>query len=619
MRCREVRQLLAVYRELSAAEQAEVRQHLASCYECARALEAYRAQDGLLGSLPALSASPHWRDRVLAATTRGEREPTRAIGHLARATATILVVVMVSLAGAVGTSAQALPGDVLYVVKRLAEDVRLTLTFDAEARLDVVAELAERRREEVRQVQAEGRDVDVSFEGRLEAVVGDVWIVDGIQVAAPGGAEGRTPVVGNIVAVEAKVDGGRVSASHAAVKEPPVMPRRTPTVAVASPTSAPSPPPSPTTLAADQGSATAAAVISATAADSPATVDASLRTTRAATAASGEASTEADTRTNPPRVSRTLTSVSETREVARTLVPETPSPASTSPGQVAASPTHAPRASQSAEEKPTNTPTRVPERTSTPATRPTLVPTRLDTAEPGMTPTTSIRTATPLTSETVGLATAVPVVTRLQATQEVTPWLATPEPTHPRRRATVILRPTPADTPAPPTRRVVPTAAPTRKPAVDTPTPEPRPTATPRPSAESTSRPTSPPTGAPTRVPPQPTPTPIVVGTQAIRPTPTDLPPTASATSSTPVPEEPEETEEPPQDTAPPTAIPVPTPARQPSPTGQTQPVDPAPRTPTPDWTPGKPATAQPTPKGTAEPPSIGPGQPVVRATLSHG
>ena len=72
-----------------------------------------------------------------------------AILRPALAAAAILVLV---LAGATSAAASSLPGDPLYAVKRISEDVRLALTFDPVARTQLLSELTDRRLEELAEI-----------------------------------------------------------------------------------------------------------------------------------------------------------------------------------------------------------------------------------------------------------------------------------------------------------------------------------------------------------------------------------------------------------------------------------------------------------------------------------
>jgi hypothetical protein len=65
--------------------------------------------------------------------------------------AAVAILVLV-LAGATSAAASSLPGDPLYAVKRISEDVRLALTFDDVARTRLLSELTDRRLEELAEI-----------------------------------------------------------------------------------------------------------------------------------------------------------------------------------------------------------------------------------------------------------------------------------------------------------------------------------------------------------------------------------------------------------------------------------------------------------------------------------
>jgi hypothetical protein len=65
--------------------------------------------------------------------------------------AAVAILVLV-LAGATSAAASSLPGDALYGLKRAGEDVRLALTFDDVARTQLLAELTDRRLEELAEI-----------------------------------------------------------------------------------------------------------------------------------------------------------------------------------------------------------------------------------------------------------------------------------------------------------------------------------------------------------------------------------------------------------------------------------------------------------------------------------
>ena len=118
MRCDRVCRQLAVYREQSTRERASIEAHLKGCPRCAAAFEAYQRQDELFDSLPDLQPPVGLKSRVLSRTTR---PPSDARVRVQRSPvwATLVVVFLVALSGGtIRATAQSLPNDMLYPVKR---------------------------------------------------------------------------------------------------------------------------------------------------------------------------------------------------------------------------------------------------------------------------------------------------------------------------------------------------------------------------------------------------------------------------------------------------------------------------------------------------------------------
>lgn len=232
MRCEQVRRQLATYRELSAVERQQVRQHLDACPACAALWEVYQAQDDLLSSLPELRPSAELTSTVLDRTVRSAipgraTRKTRGVrGFRSRAASVAVVgllVLFVTLGGTIPASAGALPGEILYPVKLATEQVRLALTWDDSARLEYQESLAETRRGEAREIVKLEREAEVRFEGHLEAVDEGVWIIDGLQVeVAPETWGAEAPQVGSVVVVKAQAAGGRLAAEYVGIKKPQV-------------------------------------------------------------------------------------------------------------------------------------------------------------------------------------------------------------------------------------------------------------------------------------------------------------------------------------------------------------------------------------------------------------
>jgi hypothetical protein len=99
-----------------------------------------------------------------------------------RAAMLLLLVLLASSAFVITVSADSLPGDTLYPVKRSWENTRLALTLAEPSRQALESKFAEQRREEVQAVLILRRPVIVEFQGRLQSTGAEVWLVDGLNV-----------------------------------------------------------------------------------------------------------------------------------------------------------------------------------------------------------------------------------------------------------------------------------------------------------------------------------------------------------------------------------------------------------------------------------------------------
>lgn len=97
-------------------------------------------------------------------------------------TAAVAAVMVLAVgAGLLTLSASALPGDALYPIKRNFETVRLLFAPEGERQV-FSRELRQTRLQEIQALLAAGREVRVAFEGTIEAMLPDHWVVDGIVV-----------------------------------------------------------------------------------------------------------------------------------------------------------------------------------------------------------------------------------------------------------------------------------------------------------------------------------------------------------------------------------------------------------------------------------------------------
>lgn len=120
-----------------------------------------------------------------AAELRAARKPfllSFPVPRLALATLAVVLVLFLSLNGLVIASAQSLPGDALYPVKRAAEDVSLKLAPSAEARQKMSQDYQQRRTNEVSSLLALDLVRNIALEGVIDETGDGQLVLDGIPV-----------------------------------------------------------------------------------------------------------------------------------------------------------------------------------------------------------------------------------------------------------------------------------------------------------------------------------------------------------------------------------------------------------------------------------------------------
>lgn len=181
--------------------------------------------------LEALRNAPPRRDNIL---------PFRRLASLAAA----FVLVMVVFVGGTGLAAESsLPGDALYGFKRLTENVRLAL-FDG----DLGQAFAQRRIDEIQQLEAINRAEAVDFTGEIEVIDGISWQIAGLSTIVPANTRGAAEVkVSDVVMVQGHTTtAGTLVADAIQLLEPgDMLPTATPTLSP-TPTGTPAPTLTPT-------------------------------------------------------------------------------------------------------------------------------------------------------------------------------------------------------------------------------------------------------------------------------------------------------------------------------------------------------------------------------------
>jgi len=234
---RRYREQLAIWRELSAQERAEVREHAANCPECARRLAAYQEQDALLCALPDPIARARFRDLGCHVVPGRQRRAVRAF-----VPALTLLLLLALGFGAASASADALPGDPLYPVKLHLEAGRRLLTVDPEDQRALDARYAERRRTEAEALVALGRNAEMEIAGTLAGIADDRWMIGGLLVTVPAElCQGQNPAPGEWVQMHVRIVGGEIRALTVGLR--PETPSAAPPVPSAAPLDRGSPAP----------------------------------------------------------------------------------------------------------------------------------------------------------------------------------------------------------------------------------------------------------------------------------------------------------------------------------------------------------------------------------------
>jgi len=124
------------------------------------------------------------------------RSPLLRLVPRAALLATALVVALAAgLDGISTAAAQSIPGDVLYPVKIVSEDLRLRLAAQPSERLSLEALYAQRRVDEVLRLLALGRELPLSFQASVEEIGPILWQVGGVPVRV----SPETRVLGDIL------------------------------------------------------------------------------------------------------------------------------------------------------------------------------------------------------------------------------------------------------------------------------------------------------------------------------------------------------------------------------------------------------------------------------------
>ncbi|MAT99907.1 MAG: hypothetical protein CL608_22430 [Anaerolineaceae bacterium] len=229
-------------------EQGEsIEQILARYPELAETLRPFldtAAQLATLAPQPSLAAKQQSQQAFLAHASSLQTAPIQPspwyrLRQLLLPLVSLAMVLILFSTAAVFVSTSAIPGDVLYPVKRLVENVRLNQTSDPETAVTLMEQYQQERIREVQALLRTGRSAEVTFEGEIEAIQAEEWTVATIHVMldAETSIEGR-PQVGELARVHGRTEDGILTASlievltgSAATPEPEPTPEPTQTTA----------------------------------------------------------------------------------------------------------------------------------------------------------------------------------------------------------------------------------------------------------------------------------------------------------------------------------------------------------------------------------------------------
>jgi hypothetical protein len=129
----------------------------------------------------------------------------------------VAVVLLLLFVGAmiVPASASAIPGDMLYGTKRTVEQWRLWIAGGPEEKAQLAESFRQERIREVAQLFGTTRNAQVSFEGMLQSLTGQQWMVEGLPVLVDSTTTiGGSPAVGMDVRVIGGIQDGQLLASE---------------------------------------------------------------------------------------------------------------------------------------------------------------------------------------------------------------------------------------------------------------------------------------------------------------------------------------------------------------------------------------------------------------------
>jgi hypothetical protein len=134
-----------------------------------------------------LPAPPAWADKTRAflRVIRKRLTPKAILSDLITVAITAALTLLMAALILTYLAVDTIPGDFLYGVKRMSENVQLALTFNAADRAELADSFNQRRLAEIERLIEQNRAALVRFRGILETKGENVWIVEGHTVFLP--------------------------------------------------------------------------------------------------------------------------------------------------------------------------------------------------------------------------------------------------------------------------------------------------------------------------------------------------------------------------------------------------------------------------------------------------
>ncbi len=180
-----------------------------------------------------IAAQDRVRQRVetVVQTMPPQRQPVRLFTQrIATLAASLVLVFLIAVGGGATLAQDSLPGDFLYGMKLLTENVRLAVAPDV---FGLTAEFNQRRVDETRQLITFKRQAELEFEGSVSVIDANTWEIAGLPMSVPAGLGAQVQTGDKVrVRVETTTNGEIhiveiVETEHLA---PPATPMPPPTV-----------------------------------------------------------------------------------------------------------------------------------------------------------------------------------------------------------------------------------------------------------------------------------------------------------------------------------------------------------------------------------------------------